>query len=228
MQKFFTSSIPLTLLFGVLSSTPAYAQNTATAYINTDIGNPQATPNIPPECGNMAMGGGSSDLVQAGEKLMAAYVACLGGSTNAGANDCIRKNLQSSGFTEKQISAFETRRPGSIIGCTQCLGYVGLVTSLFNADPTSLTGFNGASDVLAVDIIKSGSNSYKKMPPGTPPQAGDIGISAMNTFGHALIVKQPMGNIKFTAVEANWRPCKATNDVEHNQATEKYTFYRKQ
>lgn len=227
MQKYIVASISFVLLLGWLSTSSAHAQNTATACINTDIGNPKVTPNIPPECGNMATGGGSSDLVEAGEKLMAAYVACLGGSTNAGADACLRQKLQASGFTEKQISAFETRRPGSIIGCTQCLGYVGLVTSLFNADPTSLTGFNGASDVLAINEIKSGSNTYTKMPPGTPPQAGDIGISAMNTFGHALIVKQPMGNIKFTAVEANWRHCKATNDVQHNQSTEKYTFYRK-
>ena len=204
------------VLFLAQSAVPVFAQSTGC--FHTEIGNAPKDFKMPAECSS----GEANDLIKAGEAAVKAYGACNGGSTNAGNESCMEDNLKKSGFSAKQVSAFAKRRPGSIVGCTQCLGFVGLVLALANSDPGSLAGIGKAAQVAGQGVIKSGSVSFAKV--SGKPQPGDIGVMG-GGVGHILIVKALEGNVKFVAVEANWIHCHATNNQSH--LVSQFVYFRK-
>jgi murein DD-endopeptidase MepM/ murein hydrolase activator NlpD len=175
-------------------------------------------------------GGGGGDLVSAGEAVVHAFGQCQSGLTNLGNDACVNGSLRKAGYTDKQVSQFNTRRAGSVdsAGYTECLGFASLALTLAYGDTNPLPVSN-ARDVLNSSSYRMGAAKFTRVAAGQAPQPGDIGIALPGPGdgggNHALIVKEPKGST-FIAVEGNFRARRATDSISHTTAT--YAYYRTQ
>lgn len=201
----------------------AGGSSAATACAITKIGNAPGEPIIPVSCEGTSTTS-NNNLVKAAQALHDAYVKCNGGKTYPGGNACMRSSLTASGFSDKQITAFESKRPGTTtqLGCTECLGFTSLALSLAYGDPSFL-GYPTARAVYNSSSFKIGGVTYTKLPAGTAPQPGDVGMGTFTSGGHAMIVKSVQGS-KVTKLEANYKACTATDDLV--QPASDYRFFR--
>ncbi len=203
------------LFFFFLFSGQVFAQDAKSNTERIKFGNPP-TPPI------------SSTVVGAAQAIKSAYDGCASGFTQetSGLGTCLRQQLLSAGYSEAVLDAFETRRRSGIAdGCTQCLGFVGLVLTLLSGSTSTLVGIPSAKDVLNSTTITAGSLLFEQIPSTEPIQPGDIGVSGGGTWGHILLVNTIEGNIKFSALESNGNfDCRITDS--RMILKELYTFYR--
>ena len=173
-------------------------------------------------------GAGSDTAVGTALIIKAAYDSCASGYTHqtASLGSCLRDYLSAQGYSDEYLNAFETRRGTGIAdGCTQCVGFVGLVLTLMSGSTATVTGVNSAKEVLNSTTITAGSLVFEQISSSTPIQPGDIGVSGDGTWGHILLVNTVEGNIKFTALESNGNfDCRVTDS--RTILKELYTFYR--
>ena len=222
MSTFLRNSfIALFCLCFTLSSAAllTHAQSAQSNCVFTDIGNPQGQPkNIPPNC---ASSGSNNNVVKAAQALTDAFQKCVGGKTYSGGDACIESFLKTNGYSQAQISAMSTRRLAATqtsTNCAQCLGYAGMVLALLHADSSALLGFGSAQNVNSFSVK---GVSYNRVP---QPQPGDIGVTESGSNGHIFIVKSVEGATKITAIESNWEPCTATDNISHLRTG--YAFFR--
>ncbi len=206
MRKYnyiFTIIMPVILLFNLVS--PALAATQKSETVRTSVGDPAV---LPP-----ALDGVNSDILKAAIATKLAYDKCSAGYTHArvGLNNCLHDQLLSSGYSEEQIRTFEQRRQGSFAdGCTQCLGFIGIVTSLITG--TTDTFKQGYAGAVTENSYTFGGITFVKIPNTEKLQPGDIGVN-LGYPGHILFVKRQLDDIRFEAVESNGdSDCRVTDD----------------
>lgn len=206
----------------VVFSSPAIAQEAQSNIERIKFGHPAGGVSPQPSTD-------TTSVIGASLNIKAAYDSCANGYTQQTSQlgSCLHDYLSALGYSEDILSAFETRRASGIAdGCTQCVGYVGLVLTLLSGSTSTLTGVASAKDVLNYSTITAGDVVFDKMESDVPIQPGDIGVAGGGTWGHILIVNTVEGNVKFTALESNGNfDCRITDS--RSILKELYTFYRK-
>lgn len=222
----------------------AHAQTSQSNCIVTKVGSPQGTPTA---CGSNTIEG-NTYLAKA-QQIKQAFEHCSeppGAGTTFDRPDlgeCLASYLKFIGFTDQQLSVFETRRKGSLWDstkvpggrCTECVGYISLVLAVIDNDARGITNQNGKAAESAGEIntfadgFYVGSSFYKRQGTGESIQIepGDISIKGdLQDFGHILIVKKVAGAGSFVGYEANANfDCKVTDTRE--VLREQYTYYRR-
>lgn len=165
-------------------------------------------------------------LIAAGQDLKQAFDVCENGYTNftLTLQGCLVESLTSSGRPQEKINALANEYPSTIAdGCTQCLGFVRLIAALAHGNGSGLA-LNSAADVAAITSFTTGDATYQRI--SGSPQPGDIGAKG-GGFGHIVIVKEVLGNVKITALESNANyDCKVTDTRQI--LTDGYVFFRAQ
>jgi len=200
--------------------------STATACAVTKVGNPLGQAVLPAECGASA----GTGMIKVAHDLKNTLDKCTGGSTlNSKNNDtCTKADLKSKGYTDKQISAYISRRDSSDDGTgVECLGWVSNVVALLGGEMGASFGAGWAGDMIQKPELIFGHNTFSKvtLANGQGPQPGDIGVTLQDGSGHVLIVNKPQGSSSFVGIEANWTPYKVSEDKVHPNS--RYTFFRK-
>ncbi len=213
----------LSILVFFLFPKPILAQEAQSNVERIKFGNPTG-PGVPIP--------GSTDttsVVGAATNINAAYYSCANGYTHQSSDlgPCLRNYLAALGYSSAILDAFEARRGTGIAdGCTQCVGYVGLVLTLLSGSTATVNTVGSAKDVLNSTTITAGDMIFDQISSSVPIQPGDIGVSGGGTWGHILIVNTVEGNVKFTALESNGNfDCRVTDS--RSILKELYTFYRK-
>lgn len=210
----------------------------------------------PSQPGSTRPSANASEFVRAAEDIRTAYNECgdPAGSTQArpGLLECLVKVIDELGYSDAQVVAFRTRQPTSLYppetGCTQCLGYVGLVAALAtgSTDPAKTLGQVGLASEY--NVLPFGPNGFDVgndhyVPIGTgisaDIQVGDIAITGnpavstnLGNAGHIGIVREVIegSTTHFKIIESNGNvDCRV--DITRTSGDEipkdDYTFYRK-
>lgn len=173
----------------------------------------------------------SNDLVRAAEDIKSAYDNCSDGYTypKPGLVDCLKNNLKNMNYSDDVVNAFESRRAKSITenGCTECLGFVGIVLALISGSSDTLM-YGAASIIPSLPSFTAGNYTYVRLAPNDEIKAGDIAATGSGggyNFGHIAIVKNVQG-VLFTAIESN---ANVTCGITNNRTVprDRYTFFRK-
>lgn len=222
------------------------AQTTQTSCTVTAIGNPQGSPSLPPECGAPSVqpstetstpNSSSNNLIAAGEAIKEMYYACppKNGTTYndyQANNTCYNNYLKSKGYSQGNIDEMETRRdstfvPPPYLNCTECLGFVAISLTLETGGKRILLdGLTNAAAVANLNSFQAGSIIYKKLPSGTGPSAGDIGVNNKGD-GHIVIFLKRNGAL-FTALESSGAATCTVTDTRSDLEVNNYVFFRAQ
>ncbi len=208
------------------TGSPSLSYRSDSNEIRTRVGNPKiAAP-------------GADSLVGVGLTIKQAYDTCSGGDSHQppASLSCLQNQLRDSGFSETQINAFSqtypTRLVGSPIGrsasCIQCLGFAGLVLSTYTNDGGTLR-YASPSQMTGLQSFSAGGIVFQRLPSGTKPQPGDVGVHGGGTFGHIVFVIESVGNVRFKALESNGNAdCRITDNRDILIDNYGYTFFRQQ
>ncbi|MCL5970392.1 MAG: hypothetical protein M1450_02755 [Patescibacteria group bacterium] len=172
----------------------------------------------------------NNELVKTGEDLRTAFEKC----GYAYQSDCVINDLKTKGYTDQQVSSYRTRVGNAQAECgnggygVPCLGFVAIIGAIVSGDTNSFGG--NANDYYSKQSISFGSYTYKRLNPNEPIGAGDIGASAMGSYGHILIVKSvDQGSDQFIGLESNANSdCRVTNNIPRPIDRDLYAFFRKQ
>jgi len=172
----------------------------------------------------------SNDLIKIGEDLKDVFEKC----GYAYQSDCVINALKTKGYTDQQVSSYRTRIGNAQADCgnggygVPCLGFVAIIGAIVSGDTNSFGG--NANDYYSKQSISFGSYTYKRLNPKDPIIAGDIGASAMGSYGHILIVKSvDQASDYFIGLESNANGnCRVTDDIPRPIDRDLYAFFRKQ
>lgn len=169
----------------------------------------------------------ASSLIGASLDIKLAYESCTGGGTfeQTGLTDCLREFLATTSHSATYRDTFLATRPSTLTdrGCTECLGFVRLAATLAHGGGDGLALAN-ASAVVPLSSFSAGGITYRKISASDSLQAGDIGAHGGGD-GHIVIVNEPLGNVKFTALESNGNfDCRITDNRQILR--DGYSFFR--
>lgn len=219
MKKSLVTMLIAFCFLGVVALASAQSSST----VRTRVGNPPTQV-------------GGDGLLALGNILKNAYDTCSSGDTHEppASLQCLERELVSQGLSQVQISMYRQNR-GRLVEspqgrnslCLQCLGFIQTVFSIYSN--ALMPSYGSPKNMINLQTLSAGGVTFRKMPQGTSPQPGDIGVHGSGSYGHIVIVQEPIGNVRFKALESNGRnDCRITNDRDLLIDQYGYVFFREE